>query len=84
MRVLVTGGTGLIGRELTGELIDNGGRPSFFRVPGFVLRGLLGEAATLVLDGQRVKPEALLDRGFEFRYPELSRALEDLLGEEPR
>ncbi|MFW6071136.1 MAG: TIGR01777 family oxidoreductase [Candidatus Bipolaricaulota bacterium] len=66
------------------ELGRIAGRPSFSRVPGFVLRGLLGEAATLVLDGQRVKPEALLDRGFEFRYPELSRALEDLLGEEPR
>ncbi|MFP4136261.1 MAG: hypothetical protein ACLFN7_03860 [Candidatus Acetothermia bacterium] len=38
MRVLVTGGTGLIGRELTGELIDNGSsfllQGAGFRPPG--------------------------------------------------
>ncbi len=58
------------------------GRPSAFRVPGFLIRILFGEAATLVLDGQRAKPEGLVGQGFEFRYPNLSGALEDLLQDE--
>lgn len=58
------------------------GRPSVLRVPGFLIRALFGEAATLVLDGQRAKPEALVQQGFKFRYPNLSGALEDLLRDE--
>ncbi|MBS3765817.1 TIGR01777 family oxidoreductase, partial [Candidatus Bipolaricaulota bacterium] len=54
------------------------GRPSVFKVPGFLIRALFGEAATLVLDGQRAKPEALIEQGFEFRHPNLSGALKEL------
>ncbi|MBS3787197.1 TIGR01777 family oxidoreductase [Candidatus Bipolaricaulota bacterium] len=56
------------------------GRPSYLRVPGFLFRSLLGEAAKLVLEGQKVRPERLEELGFEFNYPVLSSALEDLLG----
>ncbi len=55
------------------------GRPSFFRVPGFLIRALLGEAAIMVLQGQRVEPARLKDLGFEFRFPELEEALSDLV-----
>jgi uncharacterized protein len=50
-------------------------RPSWMPVPGFVLETMLGEGATVVLDGQQVLPKAALDRGFSFKYPELPAAL---------
>jgi uncharacterized protein (TIGR01777 family) len=56
-------------------------RPAFFRVPGFVLRLILGEMAeTLLLSGQRVVPSNLEKNGYRFRFSELSKALGDLLG----
>ncbi len=56
-------------------------RPAFFRVPGFVLRLLLGEIAeTLLLKGQRVLPKKLEQSGYQFSFSNLSRAFEDLLG----
>ncbi len=54
-------------------------RPSFVPTPGIALRVILGEMATLVLDGQRAVPERLLERGYEFRFPEVEGALRDLL-----
>jgi len=55
-------------------------RPSWIRVPGFVLRALFGEVASVVLEGQRVKPENLLDSGYAFRFPDLQPGLQDLVG----
>jgi uncharacterized protein len=50
-------------------------RPSWMPVPGFVLETMLGEGATVVLDGQQVLPKGLIDRGFSFQYAELPAAL---------
>lgn len=61
----------LIGRTLH--------RPALLPAPGFALRLVLGEMATAVLDGQREQPSALLRLGYNFRYPTLAPALEDLL-----
>ena len=57
------------------------GRPAFLPVPAALLRLALGEMATLLLDGQRAVPKRLLDLGFHFDFPELSKALRDLLRE---
>jgi uncharacterized protein (TIGR01777 family) len=54
-------------------------RPSLFRVPSFVLRAALGEMADIVLTGQKVVPQKLRKEGFEFQFPTLVGALEDLL-----
>ncbi len=54
-------------------------RPAFFPTPAFALRLMLGEKAQLVLEGQRALPKRLLEAGFEFRFPTLQAALEDLL-----
>ena len=64
------------GKEL-GQVM---GRPSYLRVPGFFFRLMLGDAAELVLEGQRVRPEKLEDMGFEFDYPVLDEALDSLIG----
>ena len=54
-------------------------RPYWFPTPAPLLRLVLGEKATLVLDGQRVVPRRLLEAGFEFRHPTLGAALANLL-----
>jgi uncharacterized protein (TIGR01777 family) len=54
-------------------------RPSWLPVPGFALELLLGEAAQVVLEGQRVLPQRLLAAGFQFQYPDLKPALEQFL-----
>lgn len=48
-------------------------------VPSFVLEGLLGDGATILLDGQRVIPARLTVAGFAFRFPEIGPAVRDVL-----
>jgi uncharacterized protein len=54
-------------------------RPTFFAVPAFVLRTLAREESSLVLNSQRVVPEAALKTGYEFKYPDIRSALKNLL-----
>lgn len=54
-------------------------RPSFFKVPEFALKILLGEAATPVLSSLRVQPKRLQKMGFEFQFEDLEYALADIL-----
>jgi uncharacterized protein len=53
-------------------------RPSWLPVPPFVLKIVLGEMSTMVLDGQRVLPRKLLTSGFDFQYPTIDRALAEI------
>lgn len=55
------------------------GRPSFLPVPGFALKLLLGEVASLVLDGQRQIPQRLIQSGFPFSHPDLLPAIRHLV-----
>lgn len=54
-------------------------RPYWIPAPAFMLRLVLGEMSTLVLDGQRVMPKRLMDMGFQFQFGHLRNALEDLV-----
>jgi hypothetical protein len=54
-------------------------RPSWLPVPDLALELLLGEAAQLVLEGQKVIPQAAIAAGFEFQYPQLLGSLENIL-----
>ena len=51
-------------------------RPTFFTLPEFLLKLMFGEMSTLLIDGQKVLPQALLDTGFEFKHQTLKEALE--------
>ncbi|HEU4393780.1 MAG TPA: TIGR01777 family oxidoreductase [Solirubrobacterales bacterium] len=56
------------------------GRPAVMPVPGFVLDLKFGrEFGAVLRGGQRVVPKRALELGYEFKYPELDEALEDLL-----
>ena len=54
-------------------------RPSFLPVPAFALKTVLGEMSIVVLEGQRAVPKRLLESGYQFHFPELKPALEDLI-----
>ncbi|MCI2901253.1 TIGR01777 family oxidoreductase [Staphylococcus hominis] len=50
-------------------------------VPSLIMRAVLGEMSTVVLDTQKVLPNKLETFGFNFRYNNLKVALEDLINE---
>ena len=56
------------------------GRPSFFRVPGFILRARFGQVAEIITQGQRVLPKRTVELGYQFRYSTIDSALADLVG----
>ncbi len=56
-------------------------RPAFAPLPGFVLKAALGEAASVLLTGQRAVPEKLDRLGFPFQYEVLDAALTDIVGQ---
>jgi uncharacterized protein (TIGR01777 family) len=66
-------------RGISSELAKVMKRPFWFPIPGFVLKLILGEMSTLVLEGQRIIPKRLEEAGFIFEFPEIRSALEDLL-----
>ena len=51
-------------------------RPTFFTLPNFLLKLIFGEMSTLLIDGQKVVPQALQDAGYDFKQPTLKQALE--------
>jgi hypothetical protein len=66
----------LFSRELGKAL----GHPSWFPVPGFLLKLIFGQMAEeTILASQRVLPERLDKAGFTFAYPDLVGALTDIL-----
>ncbi len=56
------------------------GRPAVVPVPGVTVDLMYGkEFGKVMRGGQRVMPRRALDLGYEFRHPDLDKALEDLL-----
>ena len=54
-------------------------RPTIFPLPEFVLKLLFGEGAIVLTGSKEVYPKALLESGFEFRYPNIESSLHHLL-----
>jgi uncharacterized protein len=50
-------------------------RPAIAPVPALAVKALYGEMATIVTTGQRAVPARLMELGYEFRQPDLERAL---------
>jgi uncharacterized protein (TIGR01777 family) len=53
-------------------------RPSFMPAPGFMIKLVLGELGSVILEGQKAIPRRLLDSGFVFQYPDIDKALQSL------
>jgi uncharacterized protein (TIGR01777 family) len=54
-------------------------RPSWLRMPAFLLRLLLGQVSRVVTTGQRVIPRRAMKLGYPYRFPDLEMALHNLL-----
>lgn len=55
-------------------------RPYIFNLPSWLIKLIFGEMGdSLLLKGQRVMPQKLLDSGFNFKYAKLDNAIEDLI-----
>lgn len=65
--------------ELCQTLGQTLNRPSWLPVPGFALEVLLGEGAQVVLEGQQVLPKRTTSYGFEYQYPSVKQALDEIL-----
>lgn len=62
--------------QTLGEVLN---RPSWLPVPGFALEVLLGDGAKVVLEGQQVLPKTTQSYGFQYQYPNVKQALEEIL-----
>lgn len=59
-------------------------RPTPFPIPAFIVRLLFGQmGGDLLLASASVRPERLLQAGFQFEHPDLEAALTDLLRADP-
>ncbi len=54
-------------------------RPSWAPVPGFALKLLLGEVATMLTNGQRMIPKKALETGYKFKFTDCETAIRDLV-----
>lgn len=54
-------------------------RPSFFPVPEFVIKLVLGEGAGVALASQRVIAKKIVSEGYGFKFPEIRKALADVI-----
>ena len=59
-----------------GEVLN---RPSWLPVPDFALETLLGDSAKLVLEGQQVIPKRTVSYNFDYQYPTVKPALENIV-----
>lgn len=64
--------------QTLGEVMN---RPSWLPVPEFALELLLGEGATVVLQGQQVLPKQTQSIGFQYQYPSLKAALNNIISQ---
>jgi uncharacterized protein (TIGR01777 family) len=53
-------------------------RPYWFPTPAFLMRIILGEMSVLILEGRFARPKRLLEAGYQFQFPTLEKALENL------
>jgi len=55
-------------------------RPIVWSIPSWLIERVVGaERASILLEGQNVKPKRTLESGYRFKYPEIDSALDDLV-----
>jgi len=69
----------LTNEEFTKALGKQLHRPTWFNVPEFMLNGLMGQGAELLLTSQNVYPKKLLEHDFDFNHTTIENTLADLL-----
>jgi len=64
--------------DFTRVLAHAAHRPALFPAPALAMKIALGELSSLLLDSQRVLPEATLASGYRFQFPTLAAAAADI------
>ena len=54
-------------------------RPSFITVPAFMIRLIMGELGSSLLNSQRLSSDKLIRYGFKFQHPDVNSALNEIL-----
>lgn len=55
-------------------------RPVVWSIPSWLIERVVGpERASILLEGQNVKPKRTLESGYRFKYPDIDSALDDLV-----
>jgi uncharacterized protein (TIGR01777 family) len=62
--------------DVMGKILQ---RPSYFKIPKFLIRLIKGDLADSITASQRVIPKKLLDAGFDFNFKDVQTSLRDLL-----
>lgn len=65
--------------SFTEELSKKIRKPALFSVPSFVFKILYGEGAVIMLEGQNVIPNRLIDEGYVFKYSKFDKVLDILI-----
>ncbi len=55
-------------------------RPAVMPAPGFMVKLVMGELGASLLNSQKAVPDALMDKGFAFSYPDVESALAAIFG----
>ncbi|MFH2047919.1 MAG: TIGR01777 family oxidoreductase [bacterium] len=67
-------------KEFTKAIAKYLKRPALFPVPSFVIKILLGELGSELLKERcKIIPEKLINSGFQFKYPDINSALNEIL-----
>ncbi len=66
-------------KQFTKELARQLHRPAFFKIPAFMLKLVLGDAAVLLTESPEVVPQKLPEAGFRFLYPDIDSALKEII-----
>ncbi len=61
-----------------GRLVN---RPTLFTVPSFILKLFYGESARILTKGSAVFPKRLIQQNFDFKYPRIEHALQEICEE---
>lgn len=65
-------------KEFSKSLAKALSRPCLFPVPPFMLKLLMGEMSTIVLDSQNISSQKLVNQGFEFQYKNIDDAMKEI------
>jgi uncharacterized protein (TIGR01777 family) len=65
--------------DLTRLLAEKVSRPAWLPAPAFMLRLVMGELGQSLLNSQRAVPAKLTAHGFQFDYPSLTSALDQII-----
>ncbi len=77
--VNLTSPTPVTNKEFSKTLAKVLKRPCIFNVPSVIISLFMGEASTLLLDGQRAIPKKLELNKYQFRYEDIQSALINIL-----